>query len=143
MNVGGGNPGTHQVAVGHRPTGFIVLNEDWVEIQGFEVNRAEDRGIRVNTGCQVTENSCFANAGATPTFAGIRAMGPSNRIEANVLHQNGTGVMADAGGNMIIRNSFSFNNFRVTAVAGNNVAQMIVVPGNNFVSTDPQANLAY
>jgi hypothetical protein len=106
-------------------------------------SRNQGDGIRVNTGCQVTENSCFANAGATPTFAGIRAIGGSNRIEANVLHQNGTGVIADVGGNMIIRNSFSFNSIRVNAAQGNNVAQIIVVPGNNFVSTDPQANLAY
>jgi hypothetical protein len=106
-------------------------------------SRNHGDGIRVNTGSQVTENSCFANAGATATFAGIRAIGPSNRIEANILHQNGTGVIADVGGNMIIRNSFSFNSIRINAVQGNNVAQMVVVPGNNFVSTDPQANLAY
>ena len=97
VNVGGGNPGTHQIHVGHRTNGIIVLNEDWIEIVGFEVNRAEDRGIRVNAGSTnvTVRNNTVRRSGRF----GIQAITATNvTIAGNVCVQNDDhGITLTAG----------------------------------------------
>jgi len=47
VNLGGDNPGNHKAAVGHRQYAFYVSNRSWISIAGFNVTRAENRGIQL------------------------------------------------------------------------------------------------
>lgn len=101
-------------------------------------------GVRVFNTSVVT--GCVADANATIPgnfHAGIRLIGQGNRADSNSLSANSVGLRIDSPGSLATRNNFSFNPVRVDAEPGNNVAQIIVVPGANFVSTDPWANFAH
>ncbi|HXS83181.1 MAG TPA: right-handed parallel beta-helix repeat-containing protein [Methylomirabilota bacterium] len=47
VNVGGGNPASHAVAVGHRTHGFYLSGRAHVFIDGFTILRAQDFGVEV------------------------------------------------------------------------------------------------
>ncbi len=117
-----------------------TLNEGST-ITGCTVYQNVGDGIFASKWCTITNNTCSANTGTDK--AGIRVLLSGNRIEGNHLNGNTTGVTALAGGNLIVRNTFTFNPTRVNAAAGNNVAEMIIVPGDNFASTNTFANIAH
>ena len=43
VNAGGGNPGSHGTAVGHRTRAFVLSHRSWITIDGFTTGRTEDR----------------------------------------------------------------------------------------------------
>ena len=47
VNVGGGNPASHAVAVGHRTHGFFISGRSHVFIDGFTIQRAQDMGVEL------------------------------------------------------------------------------------------------
>jgi hypothetical protein len=49
VNLGGGSPGSHDTQVGHRNYGFTMFTKSWIEIEGFDVRHASDRGIYLQT----------------------------------------------------------------------------------------------
>jgi parallel beta-helix repeat protein len=51
VNVGGGNPGTHTLWVGHRSFGFQLSGRSWITLAGFRVAHTESRGIYLNNAC--------------------------------------------------------------------------------------------
>jgi parallel beta-helix repeat protein len=47
LNAGGGNPASHGVAVGHRTHGFLVAGHSHVFIDGFTIQRAQEKGVEL------------------------------------------------------------------------------------------------
>jgi parallel beta-helix repeat protein len=102
VNLGGGNPGVRQTAVGRRLYGFRITNQSWVEIDGFAVTRTEDKAV-LFTGavkCALRNN--------TVTFSrkyGVHVTGgASNLIEKNNVsdHQfHGIGMLGGTTNNTI------------------------------------------
>jgi parallel beta-helix repeat protein len=88
VNAGGGNPATHQAAIGRRRFGITLPARSFVTIDGFTITRTEDRGINLSTGCNnvtLTHNTItFANK------AGIGIVGGSgHRLGSNIVHDSG------------------------------------------------------
>jgi len=69
-------------------------------------------GIRV-TSRSIVHNNSSTNSGSN---AGVHVTGNGNRIEGNLAATNSTGFLADAGGNLFIKNDASNNG---TSNAGN------------------------
>ena len=69
--------------------------------------------------------------------------GTDNTIDANRLFSNVQGgIKVNTSGNLVLRNYLARTGATITVVAGNAVAQTLL-PGNGFISTDPNANLTY
>jgi hypothetical protein len=98
---------------------------------GFEV-----AGLSLLTGCNAVDNLFAESAGAHLT-------GGANRVDGCMFSGNGVGVRITGEGNLVVRSSFTFNFERVVTVPHNNVAQMVVVPGTDFVNANPWANFAH
>ncbi len=97
VNVGGANPGSGTILVGRSANGIIVLNERWLVIEGFEVVRSEDRGIRLSSGSSdvIVRNNTVRRAGRF----GIQVIGSTNvTIASNQTYQNDDhGIALTAG----------------------------------------------
>lgn len=148
FNAGGGVLGTGSLTVTGCTFSFNTLFGlkslgSGSNISGCTARANTGDGISVFNTSGVTGCVCESNTGGTPIVAGIRLAGQGNRADSNMLNGNGIGIDADSGGNLVVRNSFSFNPTRVEAAAGNNVAQIIIVPGAGFTSADPWANFAH
>lgn len=76
-------------------------------------------GIRADTGCLVTGSECEDNLGA-----GIRVIGPNNRIDENSATGNDIGFHVSGLDNVIVRNS-----------AGSNTTSQFDIVGGNDVGT--------
>jgi hypothetical protein len=101
-------------------------------------------GIRVFNTSLITGCSADGNAIVQGNnHAGIRLIGQANRVDGNYISANSIGLRMDGQGNIAVRNSFSFDPVRINAEPGNNYAQIVVIPGNDFVSTDPWTNFAH
>lgn len=99
-------------------------------------------GIEVTSDCRVSDNTCDSN-GNGGDGAGIHVTGSDNRIDGNHVTDNDRGIDANpATGNLIIRNSASGNATAYDVAAGNAKAQ-VLTPGDDFVSTDPWANMSF
>ncbi len=64
VNIGGPNPGTRTIMVGHRTRGIYLGGRSYVTIDGFTVTRAEDRAIYLNTASNyniIRNNTCTWN----------------------------------------------------------------------------------
>src|SRR6266571_3796660 len=113
VNAGGGNPGDHQTQVGHRPYGLFASGKSWARIEGFTVQRCDDRGIQLTSAASNLEV-----VGNTVSFSGrmgIQVVGGSgNRIASNVVSDNGDhGISLTSGatgcrieGNEAFRNAY-------------------------------------
>lgn len=100
--------------------------------------RGNSIGIDVASDCRVVNNTCDGN-----TTAGIRATNSDNRIDSNVLTDNGTGIDCNpAIGNFIVRNSASGNTTPYDIANGNDYAQILAL-GNAFATTNPWANFSF
>ena len=88
VHAGGGNPGGHGVQVGRRLFGFTMFGRSWVNIRGFTVKHAEDKGIQL----QGASNNCeITDIRATQNFKfGIQLTGSSGCLVArNIAWDNG------------------------------------------------------
>lgn len=100
--------------------------------------RGNSIGINAASDCRIVSNCCDGNA-----TAGIQATSSDNRIDGNVLTDNGIGIDCNpATGNFIVRNSASGNTTNYDIAAGNDYAQ-ILAPGNAFAATNPWANFSF
>ena len=111
VNVGGGNPGLHDTQVGHRNYGFTMFTKSWINIEGFEVQHASDRGIYLQTNCANVH--VMGNRVAWSASYGIQAVGGSDlRIEGNRVSDNGNhgiGLISGAT-NCTVADNESFRN---------------------------------
>lgn len=113
-----------------------------VSVSGCVARNNTGDGIVLQSMSTVANCTCDGNT-AAGAAAGIRLAGQGNRADSNALSNNKIGLDADNSGNLVVRNSFTFNPVRIEAAAGNTVSQIIVTPGGAFVSTDPWANFAH
>lgn len=100
-------------------------------------------GIQSTGGCDIRGNSVSSHNSAGA--AGIRLTSGDSIVDGNQITGNTTGIIASASasGNLIIRNTLAANTTAATLDASNRAAQFITPAANNFVSTDPNANLVY
>jgi parallel beta-helix repeat protein len=123
-------------------------------VQGCNASSNKGDGIHILSGTLVSNNTCNSN-GLGGDGAGIHAINPDNRLEANNLINNDRGIDVDAAGNFIIRNSASGNTTNYDLVANNLYGAIVdraggislAVTGNSagtsIATTDPWANLSY
>jgi parallel beta-helix repeat protein len=111
MNLGGGSPGSHDTQVGHRNYGFTMFTKSWIEIEGFDVRHASDRGIYLQTNC--TNVGVTGNRVSWSASYGIQAVGGSDlRIEGNRVSDNGNhGIgLINGATNCTVADNESFRN---------------------------------
>ena len=130
VNIGGVNPGTHTLLVGHRGTVFLVLARHWVIVDGFTVTRTEDKSILVSdTSSDVTISHNTVSYSAR--FA-IQAIGSSRvRILYNVTTDNldhGISLTAGSTGCVVEDNESARNAQPIQREA--NGLYMFGAPGN-------------
>jgi hypothetical protein len=109
LNIGNGNPGLQQTLVGVRRYNFNMVTRSWIVIDGFTVERAESRGIFMQSGC--SNVTIARNTVNRADASGIQAIGGTGLIiEQNVVTDNGPhgiGLTAGATG-CIIRDNESY-----------------------------------
>lgn len=105
------------------------------------VNRLN--GFRLN-GANNLVNGCVAEFHSfSSDAAGVYVQGGGNRVDECVLSNNNIGVRITSTGNLVARCSFSFNPTRVSAAAGNSVAEIIVSPDGAFTTGNAWANFGH
>src|SRR5439155_25139638 len=62
-------------------------------------------GVKLEGQSMALSNTCLGNGTGTTAAAGVLATGSDNRIEANNVTGNGTGIQVTSTGNLILRNS--------------------------------------
>jgi parallel beta-helix repeat protein len=113
VNIDGGSPATHAIAVGHRTHGFLVSNKSSVVIEGFEVQRAEQKGIELVGVSNVIVKHNVVHASAA---GGIEVANASKvQVYANTVSDNNNhGIIFRLGvTNSIIDANESFGNIRL------------------------------
>lgn len=122
VNVGGGNPGLREIAVGSRLNGFRLAGKSWVTISGFVVTRTEDSGISLT---RSSHNTTIQNN--TVTFTGKRGIHVSAstnvRVASNVVSDcadHGIYFVSGVSASTIEDNE-SFRNARPASRAANGI----------------------
>lgn len=83
VNAGGGSPATHATQVGKRLYGFYVSGRTAIRIEGFTVQRAEERCVQITNSSNV---EVVGNRLKSSGRFGLQAQGDSAvRIASNVL----------------------------------------------------------
>ncbi len=82
-----------------------------------------DDGIRL-----VSFGLARGNIARANTNSGIHATSNSNRIEGNSSNANAVGIRVDGTGNLVVRNSASFNTLEYQVVGGNEFAAISTNP---------------
>lgn len=112
INLGGGSPATHAVAVGRRTNGFTMSGRSNIVIEGFQVRRAENQGIELLASSHIVVRENVVNlCGA----GGIEAQGGSQiQVHANAVSDcNNHGILYRLGvTNSVIDGNESFGNVR-------------------------------
>ena len=130
VNLGGDNPGDHATFVGRRNNGFNLAARSWVTIEGFEITRTEDRGIRLQSGCSnvvVSGNHVtLANSYGIHTVGGVNVVIENNRVSDCTFH--GIGLTAGATG-CTVRGNESFANAHPEVRVANGI-YVFGSPGN-------------
>jgi parallel beta-helix repeat protein len=102
-------------------------------------------------GIYVVDASLVRDNVATYNNTGVHATGTNDRIESNLVSDNGTGILVDTTVNLVIRNTARDNTSNYNIPAGNRIGT-IVTPatssasgstGGAAVSTDAWVNIAY
>ena len=109
----GGNPASYGVAVGRRSHGFLVSNREHVVIEGFEVQRAERKGIELLACSSVVVRRNRVHGSGS---SGIEVQGGSHvQVFANKVHDNNNhGILFRLGvTNSIIDANESYENVRL------------------------------
>src|SRR5262249_37779289 len=122
VNVGGGNPGSHDTEVGHRNYGFTMFTKSWIEIEGFDVLHASDRGIYLQTNC--TNVRVAGNRVSWSASYGIQAAGGNDlHIEGNRVSDNGNHGIGLINGttNSTVADNESFRNVNPVQRAANGI----------------------
>ena len=98
VNVGGDNPGTHELMVGRRSSGFRLTSRANVRVEGFRITRTESRGIHLLSGCTddiiARDTVTFANSYGIQSINGLRHLIEACLTSDNNLH--GIGLTAGA-----------------------------------------------
>ncbi len=118
---------------------FGVFADYSSRVSGCTVSyNAHDGILTSNNGNLIEHNVANGNSGA-----GIHLSLPGigNRVEENNVYSNGTGIKADSGSNVIVRNSLDGNTTAYSIVAGNTVGDTTNAAGT--VPTTPWANINY
>jgi parallel beta-helix repeat protein len=133
VNLGGSNPGSQQTFVGRRRYGFNVYTKSFIKIIGFEVTRADDRGIYMQNGCadiEITGNKVtFSASYGIQTVNGQRVV-----IRGNVSSDNGNhgiGLISGAA-NCTVADNESFRNVHPTQRVANGI-YLYAAPNNTVV----------
>jgi len=119
VNLGGDNPGSHSTLVGRRSNGFRVNGRAFVRIEGFQIYRAEDKGIHV---LGASNNVVlFGNQVSASYTQGIGLNSSTNcRVGSNVIFENGDhGILMSGVTGTIVEWNESFRNARVNTRAAN------------------------
>ncbi|MEL7473379.1 MAG: hypothetical protein AAGK04_08680, partial [Planctomycetota bacterium] len=93
-------------------------------------------GIEAGDRAAVTE--CQVSIG----FTGVRAIGTGARIEGNLVSSSGIALAADAGGNLIVRNTVHGNGSPFDLAPGNTVGPTVDA-GTITLIANPTANIVY
>ncbi len=111
VNVGGDHPALHDAAVGHRSHGFLVSGKSDICIDGFEIIRAEAKGIDVLGSQRVIVRHNIVtgcDGGGISAESSSRVQVYANRVSDNNHH----GILFRLGvTNSIIDDNESFGNF--------------------------------
>ncbi|TMQ73885.1 MAG: right-handed parallel beta-helix repeat-containing protein [Candidatus Eisenbacteria bacterium] len=103
-------PDGHMVLVGHRNYGVYLSGRAWVNVNGFTIVRAQDRGIQLinATHVEVTHNDVSRSGRMGLQLKGCSAV----HVADNRLHDNGDHGIAMTGGTnaCIIERNESFGN---------------------------------
>jgi parallel beta-helix repeat protein len=131
VNLGGDNPGAHEVAVSRRNYAFTMSNRSFVTISGFTIQRTNDRGINMHTCADVVIS------GNTVRFAGSYGIHAINSqrmlIESNLSTDNGLhgiGLTAATTASTVRNNECARNAHPTTRVA--NGFYLFGAPGNTL-----------
>lgn len=113
-NVGGGSPAAHAAAVGRRPTGFLINGRSHIFIDGFTIQRAQDKGVElIGVSNVVVKNNVIRQCASS----GIGVRGGSSLVQVygnRVSDNNHHGIEFREGvTNSIIDNNESFSNHHV------------------------------
>ena len=111
-------------------------------ISGCHISNNQGYGIYVPTnGSRIVGNLIFSNSS---TGILVTAATGGNVIDGNTVASNsGPGINLTTAGNLSVRNIAHGNSSaNFSAVAGNTNAQ-VITGGQNFVTTDPNANISY
>jgi parallel beta-helix repeat protein len=101
-------------------------------------------GIKVSSRCRVTDNNCLSNGTGT-WGAGIWATSGENRIDGNnVVNNNNKGILVDAGGNAVTRNTARSNtggDYTGAGLVGSAVGEVLDFSfGGTITNVSPWAN---
>jgi parallel beta-helix repeat protein len=133
VNLGGANPGSQQTFVGRRRYGFNVFTKSFIKIIGFEVTRADDRGILMQNGC--TDIEIIGNKVTFSASYGIQTInGQRMVLRGNVASDNGNhgiGLTAGAADCMVADNE-SFRNVHPTQRVANGI-YLYGAPNNTLI----------
>lgn len=126
VNLGGENPGFHSTAVGRRSVGFLVSGKANIVIDGFEIVRAEDKGIDIHDSERIT----VRHNRVTGAYGGGISAESSTHVQVyanSVSDNNHHGILFRLGvTNSIIDENESFMN----AHAGESWATGIYLAGS-------------
>ncbi len=97
VNAGGGNPATHQLAVGRRQNALVLNGRSWVTVEGFTITRTEERTVQL-----AAQSNDVALIGNMVTFSNKYGIYVSDcaraRIASNlVTDHNYHGIMLTVG----------------------------------------------
>jgi len=111
VNVGGENPGSHDILVGRRANAFRIAGQSWVVIEGFEITRADDSAINVFPGCsdiQVARNRItFSESYGVKVAGSERVRVEENSVSEGTFH--GIGLTAGSSG-CVVHGNEAFRN---------------------------------
>jgi len=133
--------------------GFNVNEGCLIEACTARLNALD--GFRIDNDCVIRGCVSDSNGAGLTTGAGIRITSSNNRIEANHCSECDVGVDADAGGNILVRNTCADNDTNWILALGNYYGPIVdrtttlgnSVNGNSasssLGSTDANANFSY
>lgn len=133
VNLGGSNPGSQQTFVGRRRYGFNVFTKSFIKIIGFEVTRADDRGILMQNGC--TDMEVIGNKVTFSGSYGIQTInGQRIVLRGNIASDNGNhGIGLTAGAaNCTLTDNESFRNVHPTQRVANGI-YLYGAPNNTLI----------
>lgn len=139
VNLGGADPGAHEMRVSKRNNGFTLSSRSFVTLQGFEVLRSNDRGINLHSCADVViaENTVRFTSGT-----GIHANNCQRlTVERNRSSDSGMhGIALTAGTNTsTIRDNECARNVHPTVRLGNGI-YLFGAPGNVLERNDLDHN---
>lgn len=122
VNLGGANPGAQQTFVGRRKYGVSIYTKSFIKVIGFEITRADDRGIYLQNGCadiEILNNKVSrSNSYGIQTVNGQRMVIRGNTSSDNGFH--GIGLTAGAA-NCVVTDNESFRNAHPTTRVANGI----------------------